>query len=300
MLNDLRSYYVETIISGGYLAILIFAAYSHEHHTGALSLILVSAVSIFAWISSRKRANAIADIATSRIGSAAQGYVELYGRASVNPENLIKSPLSGIACIWFRYRVYSKDNRDREWREISSGVSDTTFEITDRTGKCQVDPDFAEVVSPERRVSYQGAYKHVEELLFAGGSIYVLGEFSTIGGANSVLSVREDVSNLLSEWKKDPVQLKKRFDLDGNGEIYMHEWELARHVATREVEKQHREIRAESGVNMMRVPRDRRLFLISSMSPQKLRGGYKLWSYFHLMVLILSISAFFWLKLNKL
>ena len=300
MLNDLRSYYVETIMSGGYLVIMLFAAYTHKHNTGAWSLLLVSAVGMFAWISSRKRANAIADIATSRIGSAAQGYVELYGRASVNPENLIKSPLSGIACIWFRYRVYSKDNRDREWREISSGVSDTTFEITDRTGKCQVDPDFAEVVSPERRVTYQGAYKHVEELLFAGGSIYVLGEFSTIGGANSVLSVREDVSDLLSEWKKDPVQLKKRFDLDGNGEIDMQEWELARHAATREVEKQHREIRAESGVNMMRVPRDRRLFLISSMSPQKLRGGYKLWSYFHLMVLILSISAFFWLKLNKL
>ena len=68
----------------------------------------------------------------------------------------------------------------------------------------------------------------------------------------------------------------------------------------REVEKQHREIRAESGVNVIRVPRDRRLFLISSMSPHKLRQRYQWWSYFHLAVLVLAVVAFFWLKLNKL
>lgn len=300
MMKDLRSYYVEAITSCSYLSILAFAAYTYQHNTGVISLILLVAVSVFAWASSHKRASAIADIATSRIGSAAQGYVELYGRASVNPENLIKSPLSGIACIWFRYKVYSKDNSDREWRETCSGVSDTTFEISDGTGKCQVDPDYAEVMSPDTRVTYQGIYKHVEEMLFAGGSIYVLGEFTTIGGANSVLSVREDVSDLLSEWKKDTVQLKKRFDLDGNGEIDMQEWELARNAAIREIEKMHREIRTESGVHVIRAPRDRRLFLISSMSPHKLRQRYQWWSYFHLAVLVLAVVAFFWLKLNKL
>lgn len=299
MLKDLRSYSMEVFMSIGYLAIVAFAAYTHEFNTGGLSLILVIAASVFAWIYSHKRANAIADIATSRIGSAAQGYVELYGRASVSPENLIQSPVSGLSCIWFRYNIYSKDNSDREWREISSGVSDSTFEISDSTGKCQVDPDFAEIMSPERRVSYSDGHKYVEEMLFAGNMIYVLGEFSTIGGANSVLSVREDVSELLSEWKKDTVQLKKRFDLNGDGEIDLKEWELARHAAIREVEKMHREIRKESGVHIIRAPRDRRLFLISSMSPQKLRHKYQLWSYFHLSVLALSIGAFFWLKLNK-
>jgi len=300
MFNHLRSYYVEAITSCGYLGIVAFAAYTYEHNTGVLSLVLLAAVSIFAWVSSHKRANAIADIATSSIGSAAQGYVELYGRASVNPENLIRSPLSGMSCIWFRYKVYSKGNGDDGWSEISRGVSDTTFEITDKTGKCQVDPDDAEVVSPERRVSYQDGYMHVEEMLFAGISIYVLGEFSTIGGANSVLSVREDVSELLTEWKKDPVKLKKRFDLDGNGEIDLQEWELARHAAIREVEKQHREIRTQSGVNMMRAPRNRRLFLISSMSPQKLRQRYQSWSYFHLAVMFLAVVVFCYLKFNKL
>lgn len=299
MLKDFRSYYLDTIVSTGYLAVVLFAANSEAQNKSVVSLSLFLLVGFFAWVLTYKRVLTIADIATSRIGSAAQGYVELYGRASVNPENLIRSPLSGMSCIWFRYKVYSKENSDREWREVSSGVSDTTFEITDSTGQCQVDPDDAEVVSPDRRVSYQGVYKHVEELLFAGGSIYVLGEFSTIGGANSVLSLKEDVSGLLAEWKKNPVQLKKRFDLDGNGEIDLQEWELARHAAIREVEKQHREIRTQSGVNMMRAPRDRRLFLISSMSPQKLRQRYLLWSYFHLAVMLLAVVVFFYLKLNK-
>ena len=171
-------------------------------------------------------------------------------------------------------------------------MSDSTFEIKDSTGSCVVDPDYAEVISAERRVSYQGSYKHVEELLYAG-SIYVLGEFSTIGGANSVLSLNEDVSFLLAEWKKDPVNLKKRFDLDGNGEIDLREWELARRAAIREVEQQHREIRKETGVHIMRAPRDNRLFLISSLSPQKLRQRYMLWSAFHLSVCFASIGAIF-------
>ena len=292
MLNGLlRGFYTDAITSSSYLGVLILALYSHHKHIGQISLILIAAISLFAWISAYKRSRTIADIATSRIGSAAQGYVELYARASVDADNLIKSPLSGISCIWFRYKVYSKENSDREWREVSSGTSDSTFEIQDGTGKCQVDPDNAEVMSPDRRVSYQGGYKHVEEMLYAGGSIYVLGEYSTIGGANSELSMNDDVSALLTEWKKDPVQLLKRFDLNGDGEIDMQEWELVRHAAIREVEKQHREIRAETGVNIIRAPRDSRMFLISSLSSQKLRQRYMQWSYFHLTILILATSA---------
>jgi hypothetical protein len=292
MLSGLRAYYAEALTSVSYLGLLAFGLHANDKKFWLIALVLIATISCFTWASTFKRARTIADIATSRIASAAQGYVEIYGRASVAAENLITSPLSGIACVWFRYWVYTKDNSDREWREVSSGVSDSTFEIKDSTGNCVVDPDYAEVIAPECRVSYQGDYKHVEELLFAG-SIYVLGEFSTIGGANSVLNLKEDVSFLLAEWKKDLVNLKKRFDLDGNGEIDLQEWELARRAAIREVELQHREIRKETGVNIMRAPRDNRLFLISSLSPQKLRQRYILWSYFHLLVCFASVGAIF-------
>lgn len=294
MWRSLRGQYVETGSICLYFCIIAFSSEYGRSPTLTVPAILMIMVSVVAWVHTFKRVRTIADIATSRIGSAAQGYVELLGRASLHADNLIKSPLSGTACVWFSYAVYSKDNRDREWRRVSSGTSESTFEISDKTGSCQVDPDHAEVIAPERRERVQGDVKHVEEFLFAGSNIYVLGEFSTIGGANSVLSVKEDVGALLAEWKSNPTQLKKRFDLDGNGEIDLKEWELARSAAKREVEFQHREIRKQSGVHMIKAPRDRRLFLISSMSPQKLRQRYLWWSYFHLAVLQLAISAFFW------
>ena len=281
MLNGLRASYAEALTSFSYLGLLVFGLHLNEEKYWSIALALIAAISFFSWASTFKRARAIADIATSRIASAAQGYVEIHGRASVAPENLVRSPLSGVACVWFRYWVYSKENSDREWRLVSSGVSDNTFEITDGTGSCVVDPDYAEVIAAQHRVSYQGNYKHVEDILYAG-SIYVLGEFSTIGGANSELSLKEDVSFLLAEWKKDPIKLKKRFDLNEDGEIDLQEWELARHAAIREVEMQHREIRKETGVHIMRAPRDKRLYLLSSLEPQKLRQRYLRRSFFHL------------------
>ena len=295
LLNGLRSQYVGALTSASYLGLLAIALHAGQKSVWILSLGLVAVIGLFAWVSTHGRAQAIAELPTSRIGSAAQGYVELYGRASVDPDNLITSPFSGVSCIWYRCRSYSKDNSDREWREVSCNVSGATFEIRDPTGACRVDPDDAEVMGPEIRTTYSGGYKQVEEMLFGGGLIYVLGEFSTIGGANSALSLSEDVSALLAEWKKDPVHLKRRFDLNGDGEIDLREWELARRLATRTVEKQHRDIRQESGVHVMRAPKNRRLFLISSLSPQKLRQRYLLWSFLHLGVLAAASVAAIWL-----
>jgi hypothetical protein len=125
--------------------------------------------------------------------------------------------------------------------------------------------------------------------------VYALGELITLGGANSALDLKEDVNALLVEWKQNPATLRERFDLDKNAEIDLREWELARRTAVTEVQQQHREIRAEGGVNVMRAPRDGRLFLLSSLSPQKLRNKYLLWSILHLVILISAASAALWL-----
>ena len=294
MLQGFRGHYVDTLTSASHLGLLAFALYTGERAVWLICLVLIALISFFAWASSYKRVRTIADVPTSRIESVAQGYVELFGRASVDSDNLIVSPLSGVSCIWFRYWVYTKDN-DNDWRETSCGVSSATFEINDGTGKCQIDPDNAEVIAPDRRVSYEGNYNRVEELLYGGGSVYALGELTTLGGANSALDLKEDVNSLLVEWKQNPRNLHERFDLDKNGEIDLREWELARRAAVREVQQEHREIRAESGVNVMRAPRDGRLYLLSSLSPQKLRNKYLLWSIFHLVILISAASAALWL-----
>lgn len=288
---DLRDRYRQGLTSAGYLVLLGVALQMGDASGGAVCLMLIVAVGLLACASTYRRARAIADVATSRIGSAAQGYVEVMGRAKADPGELILSPYSGIACIWYRFQVYSRDNPRSEWREVDSGASSATFELSDGSGACRVDPDHAEVVGPERRVSYRDGDKLVEEMLFAGGTLYVLGEYATLHGAQAALSVSEDVGALLATWKQDPVQLKKRFDLDGDGQIDLHEWEHARRLATKTVEQQHRELRNLGELNLMRAPANGRMFLISTLSPQQLRRRYLWWSAFHLGVAGVGIGV---------
>jgi hypothetical protein len=295
-LAGLRERHTHQLALIGYTLLGGFGLHLEEASGRTICLSLIAAIGLLASTASYQRARAIADIATSRIGSAAQGYVEVMGKAKADPSELIFTPYSRIACIWYRYRAYSRDGDRGEWQQIDSGSSFTTFEISDGTGACRVDPEHAEVMAPERRVSYRDGDKLVEEMLFAGSQIYVLGEFTSVRGDGSALSVSADVSALLGSWKKDPVQLKKRFDLDGNGEIDTHEWELARRLATRTVEKEHREIRQLDELNIVRAPREGRMFLISTLPPQKTRRRYLWWSALHLGVAVMTLGLLIGLK----
>lgn len=257
---------------------------------------LSAGVAFMAWVGHYRRCRAIADLPTSRIASAAQGYVEFYGRAVPDPEHLIVAPYSSTRCVWYRFQVFQRRDR-RHWQLVHEGTSHETFVMTDGTGQCFVDPDHAEVIGSERRVTYAADYKRVEDILFAG-SIYVLGEFTTVGGANMPLNQKEDVSELLAEWKRDKAGLLKRFDLDGNGEIDLKEWELARRAAVCEVEKQHREWRTAPGVHVMRAPADGRLFLLSSLSPQRLKWRYLLLCSMHGAIFVAALLA--WWNLRHL
>jgi hypothetical protein len=119
----------------------------------------------------------------------------------------------------------------------------------------------------------------------------VLGEFHTKGGAHEHLNHKEDVSALLAEWKRDPQVLKERFDLNGDGEIDLREWELARKAAAREVEKNHRELRQQPGIHVMRRPSSGRMYLISNLSPQQLKRKYQWWSAIHLGIFFAGLGG---------
>lgn len=291
MLQFLRGHDNDAITSVGHLTLLLMALYAHNQRVWIGCCSLIGLISLWAWAANYQRCRVISDTPTSRIASAAQGYVELYGRTATAYNNLLISPYSHTRCIWYRYRVYEKE--DQGWRQISNHTSDSTIEISDGTGSCVIDPDHAEVISPDRRVVNQGSYKYVEELL-RNDSVYALGEFATIGGANSILDLKSDVAALLASWKENKQSLLQRFDLDGNGEIDLKEWELARRAAMREVEKEHRDIRAADGVHMMRAPKNGRPFLLSNLSPQKLRTTYRCWGAVHLTILFLAVAGALW------
>lgn len=289
--RDLRSQHAEALTSGSYIFLLGMAFMGGGKANRLVYFALLAIIGFVSWLAAFKRAQAIAQLPTSRIGSAAQGYVELYGRASLEKDFINVAPHSGKQYLWFRYRVYERD--DKNWREINNAVSSATFEINDATGVCRVDPDDAEVLGADRHTSYRDGYKHVEDILFGGGKIYVLGEFSTLNAAPNAVSLSEDVSHLLSDWKKNPKQLHKRFDLNHDGHIDLQEWELARRLALHTVGKEHAQLRQASHVNIMRAPKNGRLFLISSLSPQKLRQRYVFWSGVHFAAFVAgSVAAF--------
>lgn len=282
-----------------HLLLLAVAARIGSPAAWQVCLMLIALISFVAWILNFKRNRVIADTPTSRVDSAAQGYVELFGHASREREYLASNQLGGLPCVWYRFVTYER-TADNKWREISRGASDTLFALEDGSGTCLIDPDHAEVKTTHRRTWHEGQYKHVEEMLKPGDALYALGEFSTVGGASTVLDARADVSALLAEWKRDQPTLLKRFDLDGDGSIDVREWELARRQAQREVERQHRELRQQKGVHVMRAPSDGRLFLLSNLSPAQLKLRYVLWGWFHLLVLGAAVTALVLLGLDGL
>ena len=63
--------------------------------------------------------------------------------ASTPPGDGLVSPINGLPCLWYRYRVERK-NGDH-WEHVESGASHDTFGISDGSGQLLVDPDGAEI-----------------------------------------------------------------------------------------------------------------------------------------------------------
>ena len=290
MFSRIRTGYANLLTSAGHVALLLVAAQIGQPFGWVICLALIAVISFVAWASNLHRARAINATPTSRIGSAAQGYVEIYGRADRSPEYLALSTAWSQPCLWRRHSTYKRGSDDK-WQLVDEGVSGNLFAVEDASGRCLIDPDEAEVITSHHFTRYEGDYKHVEQQLLPSDNLYALGEFTTVGGANSMLDASADVAELLAEWKSNRASLLQRFDLDGSGEVDLKEWELARRAARREVEKQHRELRTQPGVHVMRRPPAGQLYLISNFSPQELRRKYVLWGWLHLAIFFLGACA---------
>ena len=294
MLQSLRLKIIEPLTVGGYLILLFIGAYLRTPQAWAATLVSVAILAAAAWVMSFRRSRQIDDTPTSKIGSAAQGYVELVGRGHHHPGGPVLSRCTFLPCIWYRF-IIEQRVRGNKWQRVNSGRSEESFILDDGSGRCTVDPGHAEVIAKRRERWVQGDYRYTEWLLLPQARIYVIGHFSTEGGANSNLDPRHDVSALLATWKEDKSDLLERFDLDGDGEINEQEWMLARQQAKRDVEKEHRHVRLQSGTNVMQKPKDGRLFLISDLDPSRLANRYRRWTWFHLVMFCASVGALVWM-----
>ncbi len=293
MLVRLRREYAQLVTSGAQL-LLLFVGFQLESREGWLgTLAAMALVSFFAWLSALHRLRMIRDTPTSKVASAAQGYVELVGRGRHFGDITLISKLRALPCLWYRWKVERRTSKDK-WETLDSGESTEPFVLHDDSGDCLIAPELAEIVTRHRDRWTEGDYRYTEWKLIMNDSLYAIGEFRT-RRLGEEFDERAELNALLAEWKHDMPDLHARFDLDRNGELDMQEWMLARRAAKREVAKRKREAHASPDVHMMGPSHDGRLFLVSNLTPEKLSRRYLFWSWAHLAIFFGALGGISWL-----
>jgi len=278
------------VVAGGQL-MLVFVGLQMDSPLGWFGVCIgIALLSIFGWLGALRRWRHIIDTPTSQIATAAQGYVELLGRGKPLEGLPLVSPLTGLPCLWFRYTVEVR-NSEGKWTQDRSATSDLSFIINDGSGECLVDPEGAEVIAIRKDVWEENDERYTQWLLLKDEQIYALGQFVTRSGLDLQLDRNEDIKGLLAEWKRDHPQLLQRFDLDGDGQLSLREWELARSAARREVEARHREARNTADLHLMHYPEGGRLYLISNMAPARLARRYQWWAWGHLLIFFAALAG---------
>lgn len=246
------------------------------------------------FVNCQRQARFMLDTPTSKIRSAAQGYVELYGLLSGHGSSL-NAPLTGEPCLWWNYRIEeyqrSGNNKHHNWRTLESKRSDALLRLEDSTGHCLIDPAGANVMPVSRQVWYgnlrhplngqpqhwlsaallgRRRYRYTEERLHAGEPLYAIGHFYSRGGGHQVVDLDHMQSTIIREWKQDFPALLKRFDRNGDGQFDDREWNNVRRAALRQAKEQQQQlIRAPLG-HYMRKPDENQPFILSSHGEDEL------------------------------
>jgi E3 Ubiquitin ligase len=237
----------------------------------------------------------IEDTPTSRVRSAAQGYVELSGRSMPTANSNNKGPLTGLPCAWWRYKIQQRGSgRSRSWTTVDSGTSTELFVLDDDTGQCLVDPSGAEVYPgaatvwygpeawPQGRIPngngvlgwlvdhlFTGRYRYTEYRLQCRDPIYAIGAFRSLGGP-SVQSPSDAATLVLHDWKADQAKLLARFDLNHDGTLSAEEWDRARNAARKQVIDNRFAQTPAPSLPVMGNPADGRAFLLAASDGETL------------------------------
>jgi hypothetical protein len=262
----------------------------------------------------------VGDTPTSRVRSAAQGYVEFTGHGLMLPNTENKAPLSGIPCTWWRYTIEERSSgRSRSWTKIKSETSSTPFILDDGTGQCLVDPRGAEVCPGANDVWYgpsewpsvcipngQGLagwlsaaftddkYRYTEHRLQSHEQVYAIGSFRSLGGV-SVESPERATAELLREWKQDQKSLLARFDTNHDGVLNVDEWDRARAAAREQVVADLGAQPGMPGISVLSKPTDGRAFLLAASDEQTLARRLRRRAAAGVVAFVGSSSALTWM-----
>ncbi|MCD6585113.1 MAG: hypothetical protein J7K96_05055 [Desulfobacteraceae bacterium] len=175
---------------------------------------------------------------TSKVRSFSMGMVELAGKAGLYYD--LRSSGTKTHCVYYRcrYYKYQKTSDGSRWsltRSVSSGK--IPFYIDDGTGRVLIKPKGAIFNIPMVTQSFQGSYiptlalqlhdpntKMVEEMIPQGARLYVLGSAHIEKHGRKF---RDIITDKLRALKHSPETMAE-YDINGDGQIDVNEWDAAR------------------------------------------------------------------------
>jgi len=270
----------------GIVALVFFTDSSAVMKT--LAYLVAAVLALLAALSAKAIRRYIVDTPTSKISSAAQGFVELQGRCEFYGNREIQGFLSGPPCVWHRYSILSLRHVP-----LQVGASEIPFIIRDETGACIVNPKGAKLISSSRRSWWEAGKWYSSSYIRHGANMYVMGEMRTDACALTSYNENAEVSSLLGQWKKDQTWLMAEFDVDQNGELDQEEWQSAvkrAKIISRDIFDQKAIERVE---NSIRKPGNGMPLLISDSHPDDLAKKFAALGYFNLVVATLCLVAVF-------
>ena len=238
---------------------------------------LLAAALYFFW-RSLHQGRLMEDMPTSLIRSAAQGYVELDGRARMMKGDPILAPLSRQRCVWWEYKI-TETRRDSQGRVSRRVIQKQAAEMLGEDG--------ARILHSHRHrwsgshrwpqagykhgvLSLFGRYHYEERLIKVNDPLFCIGYFRTQSAVQGHFDQKAELNELLREWKQDQALLEQRFDVNKDGRIDAKEWEAARRVALKQLRREQFEQQMPQGLHVLSRPVDKRPYIISGISQDKL------------------------------
>jgi hypothetical protein len=277
MIRVFRWYATDWLTGGLHVLIFAVSVKAQAPEVWPYSLALMAILCFFGWLAAHRRYRAAEDLPTSKIASAAQGYVELYGRAAQVVGKDTRAPFSGRSCCWFRYLVERKD-RGGKWHISETGESTSEFLLIDNTGRCLINPAGAEVLAADRQVWANDQERLSEWRIPDSCELYVIGNLSTTpyprrtfsknAGLKILHSYEGKLARLISSTKS-------------TGQTYIRSMNLADSILAKFASNPST-VEANMQPTQVTKPSDGRVFLIASSPPSKIARRFLVISWIHL------------------
>lgn len=277
-MHTLRWHAAEWLTGGLHLFVMSVSVQLKSPGIWPYSLAIMTSLCFFGWISAYRRYRTAEDLPTSKIASAAQGYVELHGRAAQAFGKDTRAPFSGKSCCWFRYLVERKEGGGN-WQISDMGESTAEFLLIDSTGNCVINPIGAEVLPVDHQIWTNDDQRLSEWRIPERCELYVIGNLSTTAPPRRIFSATTGLRVLHSYQGKLArlVSSKKKFP-DANKSVAS---EIPKSRLGKSISHPSH---GETGMwlNRLTKPEDGRIFLIAGSHPSKIARRFLVISWLHL------------------